>query len=220
MAVGKRTWDKIAGVDEAGRGPMIGPMVVCGILVDASRLSAFKLLGVKDSKMLSPRRRSELAVSIRDLADKIILRTISARSIDTLRRHGSTMNEIEVRAFASVVRGLDPDIAYLDAADVNAERFGDHVGTRSGSICKIVSEHQADSKYAVVSAASIIAKVERDTAIERLHRKHGDFGSGYPSDSVTVDFVQKLIREGGELPDFIRATWKSVSVLLGRSTEK
>lgn len=202
----------IAGVDEAGRGPMIGPMVICGVLLFPETMPKLEKIGVKDSKTLSPTRRSILSKKINDLAEKIEIKSISASEIDR-RRKRTTLNEIEVAEFVSVVKSLKPQEVYLDAADVKAKRFGKTIGERSGLAAKgaiIVSEHKADSKYPIVSAASIIAKVERDRVIDRLHLQYGDFGSGYPSDPKTVEFVRDIIRDGRKLPPIIRKSWDSV----------
>ncbi len=206
----------IAGIDEAGRGPMIGPMVICGILVDSDRLHELVEIGVKDSKILTHKRRLILKEMIEKVAAKIEIRTVSAADIDRLRKR-TTLNEIEVEEFASIAKALNPQEIYLDAADVIAERFGIKIGKLSGIDAKgaiIVSEHKADSKYPIVSAASIIAKVERDHAIENFHKKYGDFGSGYPNDPKTVKFVRNLIRNGEKLPPIIRKSWKSVSRMI------
>lgn len=207
----------IAGVDEAGRGPMIGPMVVCGVLVDPSDLPVLQEMGVKDSKVLSPKRRTELSRGIRKLVKRIAVRRVTASRIDLLRNRGTTLNEIEVREFALILKTLRPEIAYLDAADVNPDRFRDSVVKRTQlppERLRVVSEHRADSKYVVVSAASVVAKVERDAAIEVLHRKYGDFGSGYPSDPKTVEFVRGVVNRDEDLPDFVRATWAPVIVMM------
>jgi ribonuclease HII len=208
----------IAGVDEAGRGPMIGPMVVCGVLVTPETLHDIAAIGSRDSKMLSPRRRSELSVAIRQIAKRIEIKTVSAADIDVLRKK-MTLNELEVHLFASILKELKPQQAYLDAADVKADRFGENIGKKSGLLsmgCKIISEHKADAKYPIVSAASIIAKVERDSAIEELHHEYGDFGSGYPSDPRSVEFVKGYILEGKQLPPFVRCSWESVSKLIDK----
>jgi ribonuclease HII len=82
---------------------------------------------------------------------------------------------------------------------------------------KIISSHHADRKYPVVSAASIIAKVNRDRAIEKLRKNH-DLGSGYPSDSKTMNFIKEWISQNGDLPVFVRKSWKPVKILLGKSS--
>jgi ribonuclease HII len=202
----------IAGVDEAGRGPMIGPMVICGILVDSDRLHELVEIGAKDSKTLTHKRRLVLKEQIEKITTKIEIRIVSAADIDRLRRR-TTLNEIEVTEFSSIAKALNPKEIYLDAADVIAERFGSKIGELSGIAskgAKIVSEHKADAKYPIVSAASIIAKVERDQVIEKYHKKHGDFGSGYPNDPKTIKFVRNLVRDGKKLPPIIRKSWESV----------
>jgi ribonuclease HII len=211
-----------AGIDEAGRGPMIGPMVICGVLIDSEKLHEFKKIGAKDSKMLSPARRLKLKEKIEHVASKIVVRSVSAAEIDRLRKR-TTLNEIEVAEFASVAKTLNPQMIYVDAADVNANRFGEKIGKLSGLASKgavIISEHKADSKYPIVSAASIIAKVERDRVISEYHMKYGDFGSGYPSDPKTVNFVKTLVRNKKKLPPIIRESWESVRKILdGKSTK-
>jgi ribonuclease HII len=202
----------IAGVDEAGRGPMIGPLVICGILMDPEKIPELEKKGARDSKTLSPSRRLTLNREIRKVATRVEIRVVSAAEIDK-RRKRTTLNEIEITEFVSVIKSLKPKKVYLDAADVNAERFGNKIGDLSGIASLgaiIVSEHKADSKFPIVSAASILAKVERDRIIEEMHRKYGNFGSGYPSDPKTIDFVRDLIEKGLALPPIIRQSWDSV----------
>jgi ribonuclease HII len=202
----------IAGVDEAGRGPMIGPMVICGVLFDPEVISELEKIGAKDSKALSPSRRRSLSERIRSLAAKVEISSVSAANIDK-RRKRTTLNEIEVAEFVSVVKALKPQKVYLDAADVKAERFGNKIGEMSGLTAMgavIVSEHKADSKYPIVSAASILAKVERDRIIEEMHREYGDFGSGYPSDPKSIKFVKNLVESGRKLPPIVRKSWDSI----------
>ena len=207
-----RTLRGIAGVDEAGRGPLIGPMVICGILVSPEKTDALKQIGVRDSKLLSPLRREKIATKIEFIAEEVITRSLSASEIDRLRKQ-MTMNEIEVKEFVEVVKALNPQTVYLDAADVKANRFGERIGKMSGLALKgavIISEHKADLKYPIVSAASIIAKVQRDQAISRLHRRFGDFGSGYPTDPKTIEFVKRLVESDQKLPSIIRHSWDTV----------
>ncbi|MCJ7817395.1 MAG: ribonuclease HII, partial [Candidatus Thorarchaeota archaeon] len=76
----------IAGVDEAGRGPMIGPMVICGILVDSDKLHELVEIGAKDSKTLTHKRRLVLKEQIEKITTKIEIRIVSAADIDRLRK--------------------------------------------------------------------------------------------------------------------------------------
>ena len=217
MTSRKTSLHGIAGIDEAGRGPMIGPLVVCGVLLENGIVEKLHNFGVKDSKTLTPKKRESLTAEIKKLASEIEVQSISAYQIDQSRRRGITLNEIEVDLFSVVVKKLRPEIVYLDAADVIAERFGENIGERSGLLkegCRFISEHKADAKYTVVAAASIIAKTKRDSVIENYHEIYGDFGSGYPSDPKTVEFVRSLVIKGEKLPDIVRRSWESVSVIL------
>jgi ribonuclease HII len=212
----------IAGIDEAGRGPMIGPMVICGVLIDSGRLSELEEIGAKDSKTLTHTRRLKLKERIESIATNIVIRTVSAADIDRLRKR-TTLNEIEVVEFVAIAKELNPQEVYLDAADVKADRFGEKVGTLSGLASKgavIISEHKADSKYPIVSAASIIAKVERDRVISEYHKRYGDFGSGYPSDQKTVDFVKSLVRNNQKLPQIVRKSWDSVRKIIENESKE
>ena len=114
---------------------------------------------------------------------------------------------------AKVISKLKPNISYVDSCDVNPKRFGKKIAKLSNSK-KIRSYHHADSRFVIVSAASIIAKVNRDKSIARLRKKH-DLGSGYPSDSKTIKFVTNYISSGKEIPNFVRKSWKPVKILLG-----
>lgn len=203
----------VAGIDEAGRGPMIGPMIICGVLFERRDIKRLNALGLRDSKVLSPRRRRELDKSIRNLAARIEIKTITASEIDALRKSGYTMNEIETLNFAFIVKELRPEEVYMDAADVNAERFGRLVAEMSGLASlgtRFISEHKADAKYPVVSAAAIIAKVERDARVADLYKHYGDFGSGYPSDPKSIAFIRQLLSEERGLPSFVRKSWASI----------
>ena len=206
-----------AGIDEAGRGPMIGPMVICGLRFDINPAMFFETLGIKDSKLLSPKRREGMFDAILDACSEHEIREIPAQSIDEQRGWGTSLNEIELRSFIDITKSLKPKTVYVDAADVKADRFGTQISERSGLASHglmVISEHRADLTYPIVSAASIIAKVTRDRAIEKFHEVYGDFGSGYPSDPKTVAFVKQLIIEGEDLPPIVRRSWESVRRLL------
>lgn len=201
----------VAGVDDAGRGSVIGPLVIAGVLMKEEDLPKLVQLGVKDSKVLSPRRRETLAVEIKRNASKYSVIKLSPREIDTVVQTGRKLhrlNRLEAQTMAKVIEMLKPDIAYVDASDVLEERFKQHILECLTFKVKVVSEHKADRNYPIVSAASIIAKVERDKEIADLKEKHGDFGCGYPTDQKTISFLQQCLQKLGEYPDFVRKSWK------------
>jgi ribonuclease HII len=202
----------ISGVDEAGRGPVIGPLIIAGVSIEDSDSSKLVGLGVKDSKLLSAKRREMLAIKIKDMAQKWQILSITPAEIDRVvesKRKLHKLNRLEAQAMASVIATLKPDIAYVDASDTIANRFGDHIAEKLSFTLEIVSEHKADRKYPIVSAASILAKVERDKAISQLQKMHGNLGCGYPSDSNTIEYLESCIQKFGVYPDFVRKSWKT-----------
>ncbi len=202
---------RIAGVDDAGRGSVIGPLVIAGVLVEEENLQKLVNLGVKDSKLLSSRTRERLAKEINRTALRSHFIALSTSEIDKVVETGRKLrklNHLEARTMAEVIAVLKPDIAYVDASDVLEERFKQHILENLPFEVQIVSEHKADAKYLIVSAASIIAKVERDKAVRELREKHGDLGSGYITDPKTVVFLEQWIKKFGTYPEFVRKSWK------------
>lgn len=201
----------VAGVDDAGRGAVIGPLVIAGVLVRDGDLLKLKELGVKDSKLLSPHRREVLSAEIKRIADRFSVVKLSPREIDVVVNSGRKLhklNYLEAQTMANVIETLRPNKVYVDASDVLEERFKQHILECMSFKVEIISEHKADRNYVVVSAASIIAKVERDSSIAELAKNLGDFGSGYPSDPRTMRFLKKCCEELEEYPDFVRKSWK------------
>ena len=207
---------KIVGIDEAGKGPVIGPMCIAGVMADEAGINALKNLGVKDSKKIAPKKREYLAGQIKRYIDDFYIFEISPQQIDELRKI-MTMNVITVTGFSRVLENLHPDKVYLDAADVNADRFGRQVQDmyskkypETAKQLTVVSQHKADDTYPVVAAASILAKVQRDEIVSEMRKEIGvDFGSGYPSDPKTKQFLADWAKEHGSLPDIVRHSWKT-----------
>ena len=202
---------QICGIDDAGRGSMLGPLVVAGILIDKKKLRKLSSLGVQDSKKLTPKKREDLFDKIKELSDDYFISRIYPKSIDaSVKKH--QLNNLEAKHMAKVVVKLNPDVSYVDSCDVNANRFGKEISMLSNHH-KIKSYHHADSRFIVVSAASILAKVARDRSILKIKQKH-NVGSGYPSDSTTVKFVKQYFLDNGNMPNFVRKSWKPVQKIL------
>ena len=230
------------GVDEAGRGPAMGPLVVAGLA--ASDQIELQNLGVRDSKMLT-RDRREMMYPLLSKGYYHCILTISAASIDTAREK-ITLNQLEVACFATIVasihRGeavihpvLSNDVelilkgprmqierVILDAADVNEERFGDEVLEETHRLEDIggigfLSKHKADNNFPIVGAASILAKVSRDRRIEKISSEMGEnIGSGYPSDPNTISFLTRYVEEHNDLPPFARRSWETCRKLISQ----
>ena len=203
---------KICGVDDAGRGSMIGPMVIAGISIEKKNIPKLRKLGVRDSKKLSPKKRELLYKQIVKLVDDYHVIRIPPRTIDKyVFEHN--LNHLEAKKMAEVISNLNPDLSYVDSCDVNAARFGREISDLSKK-SKVKSYHYADSRFVVVSAASIIAKVSRDRSIMRLN-KTTNLGSGYPSDKKSVNYVKKVVSSKKSLHTSIRKSWKPVQKILG-----
>jgi len=206
----------ICGVDEAGRGPVIGPMVIAGVNVEDEE--SLHSLGLKDSKQLAPSRREYLADRIKKIVSSYEILVVSADDIDDMRRV-MTMNELEVYLFSRVVEKLKPDVCYVDAADVNDSRFARNILSNLSFKPRVIARHKADSIYPIVSAASILAKTRRDQEIRRIAKELEDklgkpLGSGYPADPVTREFLSNWLKTYGDLPPYVRRSWKTVENLL------
>ena len=197
------------GIDEAGRGPLIGPMVMAILCGNRKELEN---IGVADSKKLSPQRREQLFVDLQAFNHSFVV--INPSEIDEYVEH-KKLNELEEK-YASKLALWAPveAIIYVDSFDVNESRLQLKLATNSGR--KIICRHKADEIYPAVSAASIIAKVIRDREIEKLHEKYGDFGSGYPSDPRTINFVKNALKDGKDIDKIVRHQWKTYKSMLNR----
>jgi ribonuclease HII len=192
------------GVDEAGKGPVLGSMFAAAVRADPGALPA----GVDDSKSLSGQRRESLATGIREAADAVRVVEVPVERIDD---PGTDMNGLTVAAHAEAVGSVARrgDEVRADAADTDAGRFARNVAADLSVDVEVGGEHAADETYPVVGAASIVAKVERDAHVGALAAEYGGLGSGYPGDPATREFLREYVRDRGRLPDCARATWQT-----------
>jgi len=203
------------GADEAGKGPVLGPMVAAAVRAPADALPS----GIDDSKRLSPARRAELADRLRD--DPAVdagVATVAPARIDDPE---TDMNGLTVAAQAEAIRAVavDDDAVTVDAGDVDADRFGRRVREGVDAAVSVRAEHRADEHHAHVAAASVVAKVERDARIEAISDSYGEVGSGYPSDERTRTFLADYVRDHGELPACARASWATCDDVLAAAEQ-
>ncbi|HIQ50174.1 MAG TPA: ribonuclease HII [Nanoarchaeota archaeon] len=204
----------IAGIDEAGRGAVIGPMVIACVLVENE--NKLVELGVKDSKLLSPEKREELYKKILKVVNDYVVIKIPAQEIDEMRKRYS-LNVIEALKMAEIINVLKPEKVFVDCPQANTIKFTEILRSMLKYQVKIIAENFADAKYPVVAAASIIAKVERDREIEKLKKEFNfDFGVGYPHDERTINFLKKF----KELPNCVRKSWSTTLEIENQKKQK
>lgn len=196
---------RVCGIDEAGKGAVIGPLIVAGICLDSSLEQLLWSWGVRDSKLLSPSARMRLySILTKNLEYATI--QLSPAQIDQLRSN-YTLNQILADCYTELVKKLNPELVYLDCPSPNIPKYLELIRSKLGRDLEIKAQHRAELSYSPVAAASIIAKVERDQAIRELERRLGArIGSGYPSDPATL----KFIREHGIDPSIMRISWATL----------
>ncbi len=205
------------GIDEAGRGPVIGPLMVAGVSADEDTASRFKVAGVKDSKLLSIRRIFILEKLITSKCSGYELKELSPEYIDSRYAGNTNLNYLELDAMCDIAKNLDGRTVIIDSPSANTKKIKDYVQKRLPDRDLIV-ENYADKNYVEVSAASILAKAARERAVAEIKKELGhDFGSGYPSDPKTVEFLNELKRKGllsdEKFKKHIRRTWMTVKNL-------
>ena len=228
----------ICGIDEAGRGPVMGPLVMAGFFVPDDVEDELSSLGLKDSKLLSPQRREFFYEKLHNIGN-VKFEIIMPFKLNELM-NSKTLNEIEFDASVAVLTKVHTTIdnnfnannttsinnsripfftIYIDAFGP-AEKLGNQMKEALPFPARVISEHKADMKYPIVSAASIMAKVTRDRIIENLKEEVGDFGSGYPADPKTITFLKNWLRERSSAPPYVRTHWKTYTRLVGERTTR
>ena len=196
------------GFDEAGRGSVLGPMVVGAYLVSADRVEDVRAAGGRDSKGMSAIRRAAALPALRELAEASEAAVLTAAVIDR-----GNLNALEEEVFASLTARWRPDVVQIDAPvpPAGLDRFRRRMAEMlQMPLQRLQVANQAENRFPAVGAASIVAKVTRDRALEELREIHGELGSGYPSDPKTRRFLCELLESGCPLPDFVRSRWDTV----------
>ncbi len=200
---------KVLGIDEAGRGPVIGPMIMCGALIEESKIEQLLEIGVKDSKSLSPKKRVTLSSKIGEILDNYVLLEVSPEEIDKSVEKNE-LNLLEARKMAELIERLRSDVVYIDSPQVSTDKYTKRIREKLSFEPEIVAENYAETKYPIVAAASILAKVRRDQIIKELRAKYGDFGSGYPADERTKEFLIQWYSKYRRFPEEVRKSWKTI----------
>ena len=201
----------ICGIDEAGRGSVIGPLVIAGINIKNSNIKKLEEIGVRDSKALTRKKRNFLFYKILDISEFVCIYKVDCKTIDE-NVYQRKLNKLEGEIMSTIIKHLAADIAYVDSCDVNINRYTNYLKSNLDlkNNTSIIAMHKADIINPAVSAASVIAKVTRDREIQILEEIFQNIGSGYPSDKKTMYFIKNWMKEYKEFPDFVRKSWRPI----------
>ncbi len=197
----------VLGVEEAGRGPVIGPMVMAAVSIEEKDEFKLDILGVKDSKELTAKQRKKLYDGILEMAKEYKTTIVGCNEIDNAVGSDETnLNWLEADKISEFINTMEADKVIIDCPSNNLTEYKRYIQKKLNKKVELIVEHKADKNYLVVGAASIIAKVIRDKEIEKIKKNHNiDFGSGYTSDPFTIQFLEK---NHDKYPIF-RKSWSS-----------
>jgi len=200
----------ICGIDEAGRGPIVGPMVMAGVSASKKNLDKLNTLGIKDSKLIKKERREELYDKIINIVDDYEIISVSAQEIDNYNFSGINLNKMEALIAGKIINKLAPRKVWVDSPEPanGGAKFGHMIQEHLDVKCEIIAEHKADLNYVIAGAASILAKVYRDRELEKIKTELGaNIGSGYPHDPICVAYLKDNFR--GPINKYLRKCWST-----------
>lgn len=214
------------GIDEAGKGPLIGSMFIAGTMFSEEKLQHLKELGVKDSKMILQDKRVELAIEINSMVEGIKVIEVSPNEIDNaVNRVGDlNLNWLEAIKQAEIINELKPDRAVIDCPSTNIQAYSaylkKYINKNLINKIELIVQHRADQNFIECSSASIMAKTNRESHIKQLKKKyHIEFGSGYPSDPTTKKFIEENWNNP-KISPIIRKTWATYKTIVKKNSQR
>lgn len=208
----------VAGIDEAGRGPVVGPMVIACVAVEESAVEALVAAGARDSKKLSAKRRTATAEALRAIPGiRIEEEIVTPPEIDeAVRDRAMTLNGLEISRMARLIDRVRPDLVTVDLVGASAERLQISLLRLLDFPVRVVAAAKAEDLYPATAAASIIAKTRRDALVAAIDdaysARFGPVGSGYPGDPKTIAFVRAA---GRSVEGIVRRSWGSACLEAG-----
>lgn len=200
----------ICGIDENGRGAVIGPLIITGVIIEKNDINKLKEIGVRDSKQLSKEKREKLYEKIEEIAKEIIVLRVFPEKIDKLRKNGVSLNEIEAMKTGEIINYSNADVYYIDSLTTKPEKYKEKIlkYVSREPVPRLIVKNYLDETNPVVSAASIIGKVERDKEIDKIARiENLETGVGYPHDEKTREFLKRIYKKYHGYPNYVRKTW-------------
>ncbi len=221
----------LLGIDDAGRGPLIGPMILAGVLVNTDQDKLLKRHNVRDSKTVTHPDRIKLSKLIKENSLNIKTQSLTPEEIDNGINTGTNLNTLEAQKMANIINEINKGKFTKETIKIIVDCPSVNIPAWTNTLMKyiqvknnisVVCEHKADANHTSVSAASIIAKVEREENVEKIkeeYKKYGNIGSGYPADPFTKEFLKK---NGEELKDsgIFRKTWSTWKTMFPEKSQK
>ena len=195
---------KILGIDEAGRGALIGPLVISGVLMEDHKLHTID--GLKDSKKLTPKQREKIFKELSTKTKSITIKIPPHEIDEALESQHLNLNWLEALHIAKLINSFKPDKVIIDCPSPNIKAYEEYIKRHLSVKPKLVLEHKADEKHAIVALASILAKVTRDTEVKKIEERiKKTIGSGYPADEITQKFLKEHHEEHASI---FRKSWE------------
>lgn len=197
----------VLGIDEAGRGSLIGPLIIAGAMFNEEDILKLKSLGVKDSKLVNHKIRLKLEKEIKSLAKGIKIIKIYPAEIDEVvdGDNSLNLNWLEANKQIEIITVLNPDKAIIDCPSPNCKKYKEYLQSKLIHQPKLIVEHKADVNFQACSAASILAKCIREEEVEKIEKYVGEsIGSGYPSNPVCQEFLKNNYEK---YPEIFRKSW-------------
>ena len=209
---------KVLGIDEAGKGPVIGPLIPAGAMIDKENIEKLKDLGVKDSKLLTPKKRDEIYSELLKIV-KYEVKIVEPKEIDdALSNPDLNLNKLEAVKSVEIINNLNPDEAIIDCPSTNIKSYTDYIYQRiNNKKISLKCEHKADHNHLICGAASIIAKTIREKEMEKIKQKYGNCGPGYPANKITQKFLQENWKTH---PEIFRHSWTTYTNVVKKNSQK
>ena len=211
------------GIDEAGRGCVLGPMVYAGCLVHVDHEPSLTDAGVRDSKKLTAKKRGELRTLVESTAADFVIHPVSPAELDA-----TSLNELGKRALVQFTARFQPDVLVFDAP-VPPKQIPGYISdlrvrlTAAGvrADLQIIGENGADDRYACCAAASILAKTERDRLLAAIEAEAGvPIGSGYPGDPRTRKWLEAVYDPERGFPPSVRTKWETARRIVAAQAQR
>ncbi|NHJ46824.1 MAG: ribonuclease HII [Asgard group archaeon] len=207
----------VVGADEAGRGLIIGPMVIGACAINDEILQKFTSIGIKDSKKYSSHQKLMTHANLvkkESLAWSV--KILHADVLTNFNKNGMTMDEAEAYTFYRALEEIIKKVPKIDEYQVDnfqAKKKLKSLITDNPKMKNISLKvlPRADLQYPAVSAGSLLARGQSLTELDKIRKQHGNFGSGSTNDKRTINWLKQYYIQNKSWPKkIVRVYWKTI----------